>query len=101
MSQSRVWIAKNIGFPVQDNIRKTSIINTLDFLRVSQYWDETQIYDYQLKKLKNIIDYSSKNVPCYELLFKKIKLNSDDIKYAFREKHKQVQNLIQNKINSI
>ena len=101
MSQSRVWIAKNIGFPLQEIIKKTSIIEKLDFLKESQFWDEDRINEYQLTKLKNIIDYSSKNVPCYELLFKKIKLNSDDIKYAFREKHKQVQNLIQNKINSI
>lgn len=101
MSHSRVWIAKNIGFPVQDNIRKTSIINILDFLRVSQYWDENRIHEYQLTKLKNIIDYYAKNVPYYEQLFKKIKLNSDDIKYAFCEQHKQVRNLIQNKINSI
>ena len=80
MITSRAWIAKNIGFPIQDIVRKTSIVETLAFLRKSQYWDETQIYDYQLKKLKSIIDYSSKNVPYYEELFKKIKINSSDIK---------------------
>ena len=80
MSHSRAWIAKNIGFPLQEIIKKTSIIEKLDFLKESQFWDEDKINEYQLTKLKNIIDYSSKNVPYYELLFKKIKLNSDDIK---------------------
>lgn len=81
MSDSRAWLAKNIGFPLQDIIRGTSIIESLAFLRKSQYWDETQIYDYQLKKLKNIIDYSSKNVPYYEELFKKIKFKTSDIRH--------------------
>tara|TARA_B110000879_G_scaffold212480_1_gene308965 strand:- start:6436 stop:7797 length:1362 start_codon:yes stop_codon:yes gene_type:complete len=80
MSQSRVWIAKNIGFPLQKIIKKTSIIKKLDFLKESQFWDEDKIHEYQLTKLKSIIDYSAKNVPYYEQLFKKIKLNSDDIK---------------------
>lgn len=80
MSNSREWLAKNIGFPLQDTITGTSIRETLAFLKKSQYWDETQIYEYQLKKLKKLIDYSSKNVPYYEELFRKIKLKSTDIK---------------------
>ena len=80
MSQSRVWIAKNIGFPLQEIIKKTSIIEKLDFLKESQFWDEDKIHEYQLTKFKSIIDYSTKNVPYYEQLFKKIKLHSDDIK---------------------
>lgn len=74
------WIAKHIGFPVQDLVKGTNIIKKLDFLRESQYWDDEKIYEYRLKKLKNLVDYSRKNVPYYEELFKKNKLLSQDIK---------------------
>lgn len=80
MSYSRTWLSKNIGFPLQDFIRGTSIIETLAFLKKSQYWDETQIYDYQLRKLKNLVEYANDNVPYYESLFKKIKFKPSDIK---------------------
>lgn len=73
-------IAKHIGFPVHDFIKGTNILETLKFLKASQHWDETRINEYQLNKLKGLIDYASKNVPYYEELFKKIKLSSKDIK---------------------
>jgi len=79
MNNSREWLAKNIGFPVQDTVTGTSILETLAFLKKSQFWDETKIREYQLKKLKSLIDYSSKNVPYYEELFGRIKLKSSDI----------------------
>ena len=72
-------IAKKIGFPVQDLVNNTKIIKNLDFLRESQFWDEDRIYEYQVKKLKDLITYSKKNVPYYEDLFHKIKLTSNDI----------------------
>ena len=74
------WIAKHIGFPVQDLVKGTNIINELSFLRKSQYWDEDRIYEYQLKKLRGLISYSKKNVPYYDDLFKKIKITKNDIK---------------------
>lgn len=74
------YLAKNFGIVLQDKIKKTNIKATFEFLKESQYWDEDKINEYQLIKLKNIIDYSSKNVPYYEQLFKRIKINSDDIK---------------------
>ena len=72
-------IAKYIGLPLQDMVKRTSIIETLNFLRVSQFWDETRINEYQLNKLRNLIDYASRYVPYYEEKFKKIKLSSKDI----------------------
>ncbi len=73
-------IAKYIGYPLQDLIKKTNILNTLALLRKSQYWSEDRINEYQLKKLKKIINYAKHNVPYYENLFKKNKLDSSDIK---------------------
>ena len=76
----RKSIAKHIGYPLQDLIKKTNVLNTLALLRKSQYWPEDRINEYQLKKLKKIIRYAKNNVPYYENLFKKNKLDSSDIK---------------------
>lgn len=73
-------IAKYVGYPIQDLVKGTNIINELSFLRKSQYWDEDRIYEYQLKKLRGLISYSKKNVPYYDDLFKKIKITKNDIK---------------------
>jgi len=73
-------IAKYLGYPIQDLVKGTNIINELSFLRKSQYWDEDRIYEYQLKKLRGLISYSKKNVPYYDDLFKKIKITKNDIK---------------------
>lgn len=72
-------IARYIGFPLQDMVKGTKIIKTLSFLKESQYWDEDRIRQYQLSKLKLLIDYARKKVPYYEDLFNKIKFSSRDI----------------------
>lgn len=76
----RKYIARNIGYPLQDFIRRTSILKTLDFLRESQYWDENRLEVYRIKKLRELIEFSSRNVPYYDSLFNRIKLRSSDIK---------------------
>lgn len=76
----RKFIAKSFGYPFQDYIKSTNIINTLKFLRESQFWDEARIRDYQTIKLKTIVEHAYKNVPYYEDLFKKINLKPGDIK---------------------
>ena len=73
-------IAKYIGYPIQDLVKGTSIIDKLELLKKSQYWDEDRIYEYQLEKLRGLVDYSKKNVPYYEDLFGKMKISKDDIK---------------------
>lgn len=75
----RKSIARYIGYPLQDFIRRTSIIKTLDFLRESQYWDEARLEAYRINKLKKLIEFSSRNVPYYDDLFYRIKLRSSDI----------------------
>jgi len=61
-------------------VKGTQITNTLEFLRRSQFWDDTKIYEYQLTKLRNLVEYASLNVPYYKHLFGKIKLSVNDIK---------------------
>ncbi len=80
----RTIVAKKIGFPLQDYARNTDISSVYHFLKESQYWEESKIYDYRLKKMKNLVDHSYKNVPYYENLFKSIKLKPSDRHHQIR-----------------
>ena len=66
-------MCKKYRFSTQDKITGTSILETLAFLKKSQYWDK-QIREYQLKT-KNLIDYSIK----MSLLCKLFRKNKTDI----------------------
>lgn len=76
----RKFIAKKIGYPLQDVLKGTEILPTLDFLRVSQHWDESKLYDYRLKKLIKLVEYAYHNVPYYQNLFNSIKFKPTDIR---------------------
>ena len=76
----RKVIARNIGYPLQDFMRGTSIIKTLGLLRASQYWDESTLDEYRIGKLKKLVEFSSRNVPYYEKLFSRLKLKTSDLK---------------------
>lgn len=76
----RKQIAKYIGYPLQDFVKKTNILTTLKFLRESQYWEETKLYEYRFEKLKKLIEFAYRNVPYYKTLFNSIKLKPSDIK---------------------
>jgi len=76
----RKQIAKYIGYPLQDYIKKTDIIKKIQFLRESQFWEESRLYEYRLEKLKNIVKFAYRNVPYYEKLFNSINLKPGDIK---------------------
>jgi len=75
----RKYLAKYLGFLLQDIIKKTNILQTKDFLLGSQYWDLFEIESYQFKKFKALIEHAYKNVPYYQDLFKKINLSTSDI----------------------
>lgn len=76
----RKYIARYVGFPMQDFKMGTEILATLSTLRESQYWDETKIYEYRLDKLRKLVSFAATNVPYYEMLFKYIQLKPSDIK---------------------
>ncbi len=52
----------------------------LEFLKETEWYSEERINQYQITKLKEIIDYSYQNVEYYKELFDSIKLNPNDIK---------------------
>lgn len=76
----RKFIAKTIGYSLQDYKAKTSILDTLKFLRESQFWDEQKIRDYQSMKLRRLIDHAYHKVPYYHDLFNHHNLKPADIK---------------------
>ena len=76
----RKYLARNIGYPLQDIIMKTNILDTLIFLRKSQFWEETLLEEYRFEKLKRLIEFSYRNVPYYEKLFRSLRLTPGDIK---------------------
>ena len=75
----REIIAEKLGFPLQDFYRKTNILETLQFYKETQNWDEDKLRNLQETKLKTLVNFAYKNVPYYEDLFNKIKLRPSDI----------------------
>lgn len=51
-----------------------------NFIDTSQWWNETQLKEYQWKKLKEVLDYSFQNIPYYQGIFKKMGASPEDIR---------------------
>jgi phenylacetate-CoA ligase len=64
--------SKHIGYRLRDKINGYNILDQYNILRLSQYWDKTQIEDLQLAKLKKLLIYANLKVPYYRKLFKRI-----------------------------
>jgi len=62
------------------NLRSSKTLNQLQNLEKTQFLPLSEIEEIQRKKLKNLINYSYKNVPFYKKTFKKLNLTPDDIK---------------------
>jgi phenylacetate-CoA ligase len=52
----------------------------LEYLMKSQYWNIEEFKQFQLQKLKGLIEYVYLNVPYYQKLFTELNLNPEDIK---------------------
>lgn len=74
------FLSKYFGFPLQDFVKKTKIINTSKSLEESQYWDDETIAEYQLEKLRKLIKFAKENVPYYKKLFTDLNLSPEDFK---------------------
>ena len=74
------FIAKNIGYPLQDMIKGTDILNTYELLLQTEQWDINKLKEYQFRKFINIVEHAYLNVPYYHELFNNIKLKPVDIK---------------------
>jgi phenylacetate-CoA ligase len=76
----RKFIAKNIGYPLQDMVKRTQILNHRNFLEKTQLWSKEELHNFQLDKMKKLVKYANEFVPYYIKLFKDIGLNPGDIK---------------------
>lgn len=55
-------------------------ISAKSFLKKSQWWDANKIEEFQIKKLKKLIEYSYRNVPYYHNVMKEKNLTPEDIR---------------------
>ena len=76
----RQYLAKNIGYPLQDLWTKTGILSSLRFLRTSQFWDDARMNDFRSDRLRSLVTHAYNNVPYYKETFDKIKLSPADIR---------------------
>lgn len=56
------------------------VLNKMQFLLASQHWNQEQILQYQLDKLKSLIRHAASNVPYYKTLFQQQGIHPDDIR---------------------
>lgn len=50
------------------------------FVTASQYWTEEQVCEYQLSRVKTIVEHAYKSVPYYSALMRKIGMKPEDLK---------------------
>ena len=60
-------------------IRSTEILYAYNLFEKSQYWSKKQHEEYQLKKLKQLVENAYQYVPYYKKLFDKHSITPDDI----------------------
>ncbi len=73
------FIAEKVSLPISDLLLGQSIHKHLKFLQESQYWTDEQIYEYQNKKLRQLITHTYNCVPFYKEFFDKLNLKPKDI----------------------
>ncbi|NOQ25976.1 MAG: hypothetical protein GQ564_11490 [Bacteroidales bacterium] len=74
------FLSKNIVYPFSDKILGRNITKQLNFLSKSQWWSHDKLKEFQLNKLKSIIEIAYNQVPYYKEIFSKNQLNPSDIK---------------------
>jgi phenylacetate-CoA ligase len=73
------FISEDIFLPISDIVTRQSVYKHLQFLNYSQYWTHEQIKNYQILKLRQLIQHAVSYVPFYQELFTRIDLKAGDI----------------------
>ena len=76
----RNFIAKKIGLLLNDLLKGTKVKAYYTFYNKSLTWDKNQIREYQLHKLKLLLNHAYLNVPFYRKRFEEYNLTPDSIK---------------------
>ncbi len=75
----RKTIAKYIGLPLFDTIRRTQVQKYLRFYKSTLSWDQKRIKKFQLDKLILLTKYAYENVPFYRKRFEENNLTHNSI----------------------
>ena len=76
-----------LDFRIKDFAYPFAILKFKNQFDRDQWLDKEELYSYQLRRLKTILDHASRNVPYYEKLFKKNNISPSDIKTTEDLKH--------------
>lgn len=69
-----------LGYRLHDKIVGTNILKTERFLEESQWWDETEMYEFRTRKFIALVHYAIENVPFYKEYSKKKNLRISNFK---------------------
>jgi len=66
-------------FRIGINLRNPGLWKYYDFLKESQFWSYSDLQSYQIKKLKEIIDFAKSHSSFYSEMFKEVDIHADVI----------------------
>ncbi|MES2537641.1 MAG: phenylacetate--CoA ligase family protein [Pseudomonadota bacterium] len=67
-------------FPLHERLKKHDSVAIRKQMESSQWWDEKQLQELQLERLRQLLGHAQQHVPYYRDLFKEIGFNAEDIK---------------------
>jgi len=76
---------------------------TYRFLKRSQYWDKSRLEEYQLMRLRHLLEHAYKNVPYYKKVFNELGLKPKDIQ-DFKDMQKLpflTKDIVRKKLNEL
>lgn len=73
------FIAGRIGLPLFDQVKGLQVRKYYSLYKKTLKWERKEIENYQINKLRNLIEYAFENVPFYTTRLKKYNLTPDSI----------------------
>jgi len=72
------WVS-GFFFPLHEALKKHTSVRLLKQMEQSQWWDQQQLREFQLKKLRELLVHAQSHVPYYRQLFAQIGFKAEDI----------------------
>lgn len=73
------FIDRYLLFPIAEIFQNSGILNHYNYLKKTEWWSRSEIENFRLKRLVQLIQHCYNNVPYYSELFKKNNLSCSDI----------------------
>lgn len=97
-------IVRNAYYSIPDKLRYGKVFReNYSFLEESQYWSKSNLEQYQISQLKNIVTHAYETVPYYNKIFKEYGIKPSDIK-DFRDMKKVpylTKEIVQNNLDEL